>query len=343
MQGEIVERTVAAMVAEIRQSAWRGRPAKTIFFGGGTPTYLSESQIVSLIEAVIAAHPPIPDAEITSEGNPGTVDMPKFKAMRDAGFNRISLGAQSFVPEDLIRLGRVHQAAHIGRAVLAAREAGFDNLNLDLMFGLPAQSARAWEQNLDLAFALKPDHLSLYCLTIEPNTRFYRLNLRGMLDLADDDGQTAMYDQAVDRAREAGYEQYEISNFAKPGRECLHNLCYWLGEEYLAYGPGAVGCVESGPARVRYTNMKHPERYCAAVEARSRLWCEEETVGADEQRTERLMLGLRLNRGVDAPANVDPGAIRRLSERGWLEPNTDRLRLTPAGRHFCSEATVELL
>ena len=338
MGGAIIGRTVDAIEREIRSSPWAGRPAKTVFFGGGTPTFLSEGQIVRLLRAVLDTHPPIDGAEITSEANPGTVDTPKFAAMRAAGFNRISLGAQSFVEADLVRLGRVHRAGEIERAVGAAREAGFANVNLDMMFALPGQTLRAWRANLDRAFALAPEHLSLYCLTLEPNTPFYKEHLRGTLVQPGEERQVAMYDAAVDRAEAVGYACYEISNFAQPGRECAHNLCYWRGEEYAAYGPGAVGRIDS----VRYTNIKHPERYCAAVETGSEVPFERETLDASMVRTERLMLGLRLAEGV-SPESVSPEAIRRLVERGWLETPNGRLRLTRQGRHFCTEATVELL
>ena len=316
---------------------------------------------------MIEVHPPIEGAEITSEANPGTVDIPKFKSMRGAGFNRISLGAQSFQREDLIRLGRVHRESEIGRAVGAAREAGFENLNLDLMFALPGQSLAAWEKNLSLAVSLKPEHLSLYCLTIEPNTRFYKLHQRGMLDLPDDECQVAMYDLACSFAASADYVQYEISNFARPGFESQHNLCYWRCEEYLGYGPGAVGCVDLGLSigdcgLVRYTNLKHPERYSAAVEGMSRscsplvepqskihnpqstmesLWCESETLNDSTRKLERIMMGIRLREGLST-RDLDLASINRLVNRGWIDASSDHITLTSAGRHFCSEVALEL-
>ena len=338
MQGDIVQRTVDAMVAEIERSPWRGRPAKTIFFGGGTPTYLAEDQLLSIFSAVLEAHPPLPGAEVTSEANPGTVDAAKFAAMRKAGFNRISLGAQSFVDSDLLTLERVHKAGDIERAVWAARDAGITNLNLDLMFALPGQNFRAWERNLDRALALEPEHLSLYCLTIEPNTAFYKRHLRGQLELPDDEQQVAMYESCVARTAAAGFGQYEISNFAKPGRECAHNLCYWHGEEYAGYGPGAVGMVD----QVRYTNLKHPTHFCDTVEAGRSLPFESEVLDAGLQRTERIMLGLRLNEGLSTEG-LGARSLETLRSRGWIEDFDDRIRLTPAGRHFCSEVALELI
>ena len=335
-----MERTTQATIAEIRRSPSSGRAAKTIFFGGGTPTYLAEGQLLRILDAVFEIHPPIDGCEITSEANPGTVDMQIFATMRRGGFNRISLGAQSFVDSDLMTLGRVHRSGEIERAVGAARDAGFENLNLDLMFALPNQSVRGWKENLTRALSLAPEHLSLYCLTIEQNTAFYKQNLRGQLALPNEEAQVEMYEDCLDRTASAGYIQYEISNFAKPGHECRHNLCYWLGEEYAGYGPGAVGFIEG----VRYTNLKHPEGYCAAVNEGAALAFESETIDTRLHRIERLMLGLRLNEGIDAEElEVDPKSMNKALDRGWVEFDSGRVRLTPAGRHFCSEVALELM
>lgn len=343
MTGEIIERTVRAIETEIRRSPEAGRPAKTIFFGGGTPTFLSGEQLTGLLRAVLETHPPIPGAEITSEANPGTVDMPKFDAMVAAGFNRVSLGAQSFDSSDLLRLGRVHEASHVAQAVTAARKAGFGSINIDLMFALPGQSLKAWETNLDLALGLKTDHLSLYCLTIEPNTRYYRLHLRGMLDLPDDTTQVAMYEMAVAKCAEKGLAQYEISNFAKPGHESQHNLCYWRAEDYLAFGPGAVGCRVVDGQRIRSTNLKHPLGYCEAVESGANLACESDVLSAEDQAFERLMLGLRLNAGMEtAGLTFDPAGLKKVRERGWIWEEGSLMGLTEEGRHFCSEVAIQL-
>ncbi|MCG9896322.1 MAG: radical SAM family heme chaperone HemW [Fimbriimonadaceae bacterium] len=342
MTGEIVERTTAATIEEIRRSPHRGRPAKTVFFGGGTPTFLSADQITRLLAAVLEAHPITPETEVTSEANPGTVDIPKFEAMRQAGFNRISLGAQSFDPGDLIRLGRVHAADHVALAVGAARQAGFANVNLDLMFALPGQKPAGWKRNLETALALRPDHLSLYGLTIEANTRFKRLHNRGMLNLPDDDVQVEMYEEAIRATAAAGMTQYEISNFASPGRECLHNLCYWHAEDYLGYGPGAVGCVSGPEGRVRYTNFKHPLGYSERVESRADLWCDRDDLTPENENFERIMLGIRLNQGLEIGGlEIDPSGLATARTRGWIE-GADRIALTPAGRHFCSEVALLL-
>jgi oxygen-independent coproporphyrinogen-3 oxidase len=337
MTGEIIDRTVTAMEAEIRASPWRGVPAKTIFFGGGTPTFLPTDGLLRLLQAVVDVHPPVEGCEVTSEANPGTVDAKKFGAMRGAGFNRLSLGAQSFFEDDLVRLGRVHRVGEIERAVGLAREAGFDNVNLDLMFALPGQSLDAWGHNLRRAIQLDPEHLSLYCLTLEPNTPFYVQNLRGQLVQPDEDDQVAMFDSASEVATAAGYEHYEISNFAKPGRQSQHNLCYWRSESYAGYGPGAVGFMDGR----RYTNLKHPTRFCDAVESGVELAFESEEVDYRAREVERIMLGIRLSEGI-SPDGIQMSSIQRLAGRGWLEVN-GRLRLTAAGRHFCTEVALELI
>lgn len=343
MEGDIVGRTTRAIEREIRMSPFAGEPAKTIFFGGGTPTFLPADDLVGLLRAVMDIHPPVEGCEITSEANPGTVDADKFATMRQGGFNRISLGAQSFLDSDLIALGRVHRSGEIERAVRLAREAGFDNLNVDLMFALPGQSMRAWNANLERALALEPDHISLYCLTIEPNTAFYKLHLKGQLDLPDDETQVAMYDRCVEETARRGFRQYEISNFSLPGRECQHNLCYWRHEPYAGYGPGAVGAMPTPVGMRRATNVKHPERYCDAVERGLDLACEQELLSEATQRTERIMLGLRLNDGFAiSESELDPIGLGRVRERGWVRFIDGHLQLTPQGRHFCSEVALEL-
>lgn len=340
MGEEVVERTTSAQIAEIENSKWRGRPAKTIFFGGGTPTFLSADRQAALLAAVVAVHPPIEGCEITTEANPGTVDAEKFQVLRQAGFNRLSLGAQSFFEDDLVALGRVHRVGEIDRAVAAAREAGFDNLNLDLMFGLPNQSLRGWNANLERALGLGPEHLSLYCLTIEPNTAFYKQ--RNTLPLPNDEAQVSMYAACEDRLEVAGYAQYEISNYCKPGYECRHNLEYWTGAEYLGYGPGAVGCTDDQGVRTRYTNVKHPVRYAEAVESGAPIAYESEALDSDALRLEAIMLGLRLNQGVPLDS-LNGQKLPDLRDRGWIESDDAFVRLTREGRNFCSEVTLALI
>jgi oxygen-independent coproporphyrinogen-3 oxidase len=340
--GPIMRRTVEATIRQIEASPWKGRPAKTVFFGGGTPTFLEAQDLADILRAVRRVHPWEKGCEITTECNPGTVDEAKLRALRQAGFNRLSLGAQSFSGSDLRMLGRVHGPDDTVQAYRAARAAGFEDVSLDLMFALPGQSLRTWRMQLESALGLAPDHLSLYCLTIEPGTRFYRYHQRGLIGLPDADEQADMYEAAIKLCAEAGLEQYEISNFARPGRESRHNLCYWRGEEYMGYGPGAVGCGELEGRRRRFTSLKLPERFCEAVESGGSAWFEEEELKEADLRTERIMLGLRLNEGIEA-SGLDPEAVQRVLSRGWGELDAGRLRLTPVGRLLCTEATLELI
>ena len=345
MTGDIIAETTDAIIQQIDQSPLKGRPAKTIFFGGGTPTFLEAKDLNRVLEAVLQTHPVTEETEITSEANPGTVDSSKFKAMRDAGFNRISLGAQSFDTSDLLRLGRVHCATEIGAAVVRARSAGFQRLNVDLMFGLPGQRIQGWRNNLELALSLGTDHLSLYGLTIEQNTRFHRLHQRGMLDLPNDEKQVEMYELAISLCHSHGLEQYEISNFAKPGQECRHNLEYWHCEEYAGYGPGAVGCFGEKGNRTRYTNMKGPKLYVEAIAEGKLLWCDQEHVNAHIHEIERVMMGMRLNEGIES-GNIDKGVIDKLVSIGLIGrigPVGENIALTAQGRHLANHVIAELI
>lgn len=339
-----MERTTSAMIKEIRQSPIAGRPAKTIFFGGGTPTYLPVEQLNSILQAVLEVHPPVEGCEITSEANPGTVDSEKFEKMREAGFNRLSLGAQSFQNSDLIRLGRIHQASEVELAVTRARAAGFDNINVDLMFALPGQNLGRWRNNLETALDLGTDHLSLYCLTLEPNTPFYKQSLRGELVQPDEEDQLEMFDLCRSVCAEHGLFQYEISNYAKAGRQCEHNLCYWRAEEYAGYGPGAVGSVqlEGVPLRVRKTNLKHPDRYCEAVEEGRPLAYESEELTPEMLELERIMLGLRLNEGLSVEG-LDPSRVQTVLAKEWVNEVAGRLVLTEVGQQLCNQVLAELV
>lgn len=348
MEGQIIPQTVEAICKEIDRSPYAGRPAKTIFFGGGTPTIIPAPDLERILDAVRNAHPPIEDCEVSIESNPGTADSANYPALRQSGFNRISVGAQSFSAFDLKRLGRVHSPEQVPRAIDTARRAGFENINIDLMFGLPHQTIEGWEQNLKIATSLNPEHLSLYALTIEPNTRFYKLFHKGVMHLPTDELFVEMLDMAIHTAAAHGYQRYEISNFAKPGFECRHNLEYWRAEEYVGYGPGAVGCVfnESAGERVRYTNIKHPTTYCEAFlkSQESTKWCESEVVNADTLRTEKIMLGLRLKDGIQTSGlNLSEQEIDKLLDRNWAIKENGSIRLTEQGMQFHNDAVLALV
>lgn len=360
----------AALTREIEESAaGLGRPRlATLYFGGGTPTTLPAAWLVELVETVQAAFDLPAGAEITVEANPGTVTVDYLRELRRGGVNRLSLGVQSFRDAELRFLSRLHSADEARQAVSAARAAGFDNLSLDLIFNLPGQSLPEWAETLDEAIRLAPEHLSLYSLIVEPGTPLHRLVGIGLVPAPDDDLAADMYALAVDRLGEAGYTQYEISNWARSSGEgeteaprlaAAHNLIYWRNQPYLGLGAGAVSTVDGR----RWMNVKRPKQYAAQVEAGTGL-----ALAADERAveqidrptamTEHLMLGLRLTReGVAAAefaarfgtplTDAFPQAIEQGIGRGLLEwvPAEDgpHLRLTPQGRFLANQAMVEFV
>ncbi|MCS6922813.1 MAG: radical SAM family heme chaperone HemW, partial [Fimbriimonadales bacterium] len=342
----LVEPFVQALHAEIAQSPYAGERFNTVFFGGGTPTYLSGDALAGILEHLTRQFVIDADAEITCEANPGSVSLTQLRTLRQAGFNRLSFGVQSFDLDELRRMDRIHTPDEVVQSVAWARTAGFENLNLDLIFALPKQTLTRWEANLRQAIALQPEHLSLYALMLEPNTRFYHLYQKGKLRLPDDETQVAMYRLAQQLTAEAGYGQYEISNYARRGYECQHNLIYWRNEPYLGFGPGAVSYMEGK----RWTNIKHPREYIRRVRAGEPLELEWERLTGWDSVAETLMLGLRMLAGVDLAAlEVRFGlpirehyaeTIDALIRRGWLERVADTIRLTQEGLLWHSEVAL---
>lgn len=342
-----VARYVAALTTEIRQADANLRAVDTIFFGGGTPTAIPATEEAAVLRAVLETLPVAPDAEITTEANPGTMDVAHLEVLRAAGFNRISFGVQSFDGDLLKTLDRIHSAQEAKNAVKAARAAGFENVSIDLMFALPRQTLRQWRDTLDQAFALETDHLSLYSLIVEEGTGFYTLQQKDRLPLPDEDTAAEMFQMAMDAARSAGFAQYEISNFARPGRESRHNLHYWRNEPYFGFGCGAASYLDGA----RRVTLKSPSKYTDAVEQNHDLTLCVETLSRAETMAETMMLGLRLTReGVHCPAFAarfgdDPRAVfaaelETFSRRGLLEVVGDVLRLTPRGIFLASEVMM---
>ena len=325
------------------------RPVSTIFFGGGTPTYLQGEQLARILHTVRAHFPVDPDAEISSEANPGSSDASKFATMYSAGFNRLSIGVQSFDDTILVALDRFHTAGEAENALRLAREAGFQNINLDLMFALPKQTTHLWEASLQRALALQIEHLSLYALTLEPGTRFERLHAGGKLDLPDEEDELTMYERSIELLRSAGYEHYEVSNFAHPGHRCRHNQVYWHNEEYLGIGPGAVSYIDGR----RYKRERLPARYVEKIASGTDLTVEEEHLSLRETLGETLMLGLRLREGLSMPPlrqrfGIDPlvhyaPIIDKLIQRDLLIAENDTLRLTHRGLLLANDVLSEFL
>ena len=255
LQGDYVD----ALAREIRLvGASGGRPAvRTIFFGGGTPSLLTPGQLAAILSAARDSFALDPDAEITMEANPGTVDAAYLSAARSLGVNRLSYGVQSALPGELALLGREHDFAAAVAAVAAARAAGFDNLNLDLIYGLPGQTVADWRQTLAAVLPLQVEHISLYCLTIEPGTPMERWLHNGTIHAPDPDTAADQYEAACAALAAAGYGHYEISNWSRPGRECRHNVVYWRNEPYLGLGAGAHGLAGG----YRYQVVRQPRAY----------------------------------------------------------------------------------
>jgi oxygen-independent coproporphyrinogen-3 oxidase len=290
------DRYVAALLAEIRSGAGQpAAPADTIFFGGGTPSLLEPAEIGALIAACRDSFDLAPDAEITMEANPETVTAERLGAYRAAGVNRLSYGVQSFRDEELTRLSRLHSASRAADAFAMARAAGFDNISLDLMMWLPQQSIAQWLESVDALIALGPDHASLYLLELYPNAPLREAMARGKWSLAPDDDAADMYSAAMARLDHAGYEQYEISNVARPGRASRHNVKYWTDAEWLGFGCGA----HSTRSGVRWKNLSSTSDYIAAIAGGESLVVERRVLSTQERLEEAVFTGLRLVRGID--------------------------------------------
>jgi oxygen-independent coproporphyrinogen-3 oxidase len=287
------ERYVAALEREIRGSG--AAPADTIFFGGGTPSLLEPHEIGRLITACRETFDVAADAEITLETNPETSSPERMAGFRAAGVNRVSFGVQSFREAELKRLGRIHSAARARGAVLEARAAGFDNISLDLMMWLPQQSRADWQESIEALVDVAPEHASLYLLELYPNAPLKEDMARAGWSLAPDDDAAEMYLWSLERLDRAGYEQYEISNVARPGRASRHNLKYWQDGEWLGFGCGA----HSTRGGVRWKNVAATEDYVGRVASGEPLAAERREMTRDEQFEDALFTGLRLTAGLD--------------------------------------------
>lgn len=324
-------------------------PPPTIFLGGGTPTYLDPPRLRQLLEIVDRVAPLHGCVEVTMEANPESVTEEKLRLARRLGVNRLSLGAQSFDDRRLAFLDRPHDAAAIERAVAAARAAGFDNVSLDLIFGLPGQTLDDWRCDLEHALVLGPDHLSCYALTFEPGTRFTRLVRRGDLDPPSDEIQRDMLLFTRERLGAAGFTAYEISNFAGRGGPCLHNDRYWQQADYVGVGPGAA----SHRAGVRSTNLKALGAWLDRLRRGTPPVAETETLTPLQRAAEALWLGLRRSEGVDltalsarlgfdVPARF-AGVLEDLVRDGLIDRTATHIRCTPQGVLFADEAGARFL
>jgi putative oxygen-independent coproporphyrinogen III oxidase len=342
-RGEIPEaRYVDALLAdlEIALPAIWGRRVHTVFFGGGTPSLFAPEAIDRILAGVRARVALAPDAEITLEANPGTFERARFAGFKAAGINRLSVGVQSFEPKFLSALGRVHDADEARAAAAAAIEI-FGNVNLDLMYALPGQTLADAQNDLAQALRFSPPHLSFYHLTIEPNTLFHRYPPT----LPDDETAADIEDAIAETLGAAGYVHYETSAYAKPGRECRHNVNYWRFGDYLGIGAGAHSKLSFQERVVRQVRHKQPQHYIEEVERGSPL-AEDRTVERGEIGFEFMLNALRLTEGVPValfaertgfPLTLVQKALAEAERRGLLERDHQRMRPTPLGQRFLND------
>ena len=339
------ERYVAALLAELaaRRGDFAGRALATVYLGGGTPSLLSPQSVRGLLDAVRGAFAGEP-AEVTLEINPSTVERERLPAFRAAGVDRVSIGIQSFDDTTLRRLGRAHRAREGEQTLAACRAAGFARLSLDLIAAAPGQDRAAFDRELDAAIAAAPEHISVYELTLEPGTPFARAAERGQLATADEESATWMLERAEQRLLAAGYRRYEISSYAQPGREAIHNQRYWQRRPVLGLGMGAVSNDPPSagqPHGVRRTNPRTLDAYLAVAAGEKQP--DVEVLDPRIARGEAVFLALRTSAGLDAdrfaaefgapPRAFFADAIGALCAQGLLEEgDTGRLRLTPRGR-----------
>ncbi len=337
-------RFVKAMLEEIRITSHpTPLTSDTLYFGGGTPSLLTPSEIGSIIDESRRSCGLAADAEITMEANPETVDAACLEGFRQAGVNRLSFGVQSFRDDELERLGRLHSAERARQAVRMARGAGFDNVSIDLMMWLPGQDVQQWLASVDEAVHVAPDHLSLYILEVYPHLPLKQAIDRHGWTQQGDDGAAEMYETAMSRLDAAGYEQYEISNVCRPGLESRHNLKYWTDGEWWGFGPGAHSTCQGS----RWRNVTSTEDYVERIGAGATAMIDRRLRSNEERLGDALFTGLRLNRGIDLTIlsrryGVDVwerfgGRLAPFCEAGILVREEGRLRLTRQGMLLANE------
>ena len=343
---------IDALVVEMRHYAkiyTNTNIIKTIFLGGGTPTTLNPFQLERILKECVNEFTIASNAEITIEANPATVGIELMKSIRTMGYNRISIGVQSFDKAELKLLDRAHGPKEIHSTVDCARKAGFDNLSLDLMFAVPNQSLSSWENNLNKALEKNPEHLSTYNLTIEQGTAFSKLQSNGKLIMPDDDHQLELYKKTIERLTKKGFHHYEISNFAHRGKECKHNITYWENKNTLGLGAGASSYMNG----TRFKNINLPAHYIRQVKEKKIAVEHSETLELRQAMGETIMLGLRLLQGISIPQfekrfqisfiNLFRNIISALKEKELVIIEKDYLRLSQKGLFWADSVTLEFI
>ena len=345
--GRTTDRYLRALADHIKESGKlaTGYVVDTVYFGGGTPSFFGAQNLEKILDEVQHRFRMSPEVEITLEANPDSITRKDLFRLIRAGFNRISIGVQSDSDEMLKKLGRPHNFEQAQQAMERARQAGFANISLDLMYGLPNQTLTAWKSTVEHIAQMKPEHISCYGLKVEENTPLW--TYQDCAGLPDDDAQAEMYLAACDILRDYGYEHYEISNFAKHGFESQHNMKYWTGGEYLGFGPTAA----SDFAGKRFTILRDLEGYMNGIDQQGQILSECESLPLRDRAGEYLMLRLRTSQGVSAQEyernylmpfqDLEP-LLRKLSEKGFTEKTAERWRLTERGWLLSNRIIVAL-
>lgn len=332
--------SLAREIALSRRVLEGNGPIKTVFFGGGTPTMLDSAQLVAVLGDLKATFGLAANAEITTEANPESVTPESLRELAAGGFTRVSFGMQSAVPRVLSILDRQHRPSRVPQVVRWAREAGLE-VSLDLIYGAPGETDVEWRASLEAALTLEPDHISAYALTVEPGTKMGGQVRRGEISLPDPDMQADRYEMAAAMLEPAGYHWYEISNWARPGHECAHNLAYWRGSDWWGYGPGA----HSHIGGTRFWNVKHPLAYANRLLDGASPAAARELLSATERAEETIMLGIRLAEGIPVPAATGREVIAGLISDELVDPASafsGTLRLTLRGRLLADSVTRAL-
>jgi oxygen-independent coproporphyrinogen-3 oxidase len=320
-----------ALLKEIQSH--KNYKAKTLYLGGGTPTSLPTPLLIEIISTAKESFSLPPNAEISVEANPETLDADKLKALREVGVNRISIGVQSFDDNLLHFLGRVHNADKARRAIEMAREAGFENINIDLLFAIPGQTLTNWQETLEEALSFNPTHISCYSLIIEEGTKLFRDLRKGKISPVEDELSAKMFELGDEILTSYGYIHYEISNYALPGFECQHNLSYWRDEPYLGLGPSAVSFLP--PYRLRNPVLS------GYLKGEKQIL--EEIVEGEEREKERIILALRLREGVERERLKREDKVEELIKEGFMEEENGRIRLTLKGMLVYNSIVADLL
>lgn len=341
---------VDAIVQEaILQKAYLGTELiETIYFGGGTPSLLSQEEVEKILEALSSHYTIVTEPEITLEANPDDLAPEKLKALKAAGINRLSIGIQSFHDQHLKNLNRAHNAAEASRCVQEARAAGFTNISIDLIYAIPAPDHSLWQQDLETALTLRPEHISSYCLTIEPQTAFGNWLKKGKIKPVEEEYAAQQFEMLLQSLREAGYEQYEISNFSLPGKHSQHNSSYWQQKPYLGLGPSA----HSFNRHSRQANVSNNARYLKAI-GKSEVPFEREVLSRADMINEYILIGLRTQWGCSLPylqeqwghnlMETNQPLLDELFQQDYARMQNSRLILTNSGKLLADEIASRLM